>query len=124
MFFTISLFLLVLFWFNNFLDTAATYKDDSELKQSKEAAANIARIANTACILGENVTVNSPCVFRDGKPKPQLAKFREKTIAFGNATAKTACTLKETSFIVPDCQTKLCISGNRGTAEISKGACA
>ncbi len=118
LFFAVSLFLLVLFWLNHFLGTAAETADSQRLRLFSSAAQSFAADADAACLLSANVTFFAPCAGSSGA----VLNASGKTIRFAGVAAPTRCAFLQSEFPV-FCDQLVCVRSGAGGAVLQPGPC-
>ncbi|HLD76083.1 MAG TPA: hypothetical protein VI874_03630 [Candidatus Norongarragalinales archaeon] len=121
LFFTLTLFVLVLFWFNNFLQTASASSQESLAAQKDAAAATLAKVANAACILEERIQIRMPCILGKKGPEAYNLQFAGKTVRIDQAQQEAACNFENLAITVTECGKTACLS--RNPVRLTEGPC-
>lgn len=104
-FFSVSLFVLLLFWLNHFVAVAAEASASS--RPTSVAAFSLARVADAACRLNASVNVPAPCLPEDGS----VVVVADGGVVFLNGdAAPTACRFQSGQRLVLACGDRLCVS--------------
>lgn len=109
LFFTVTLFVLVLLWFNNFLQSTTEHAQDVVLLQQKSLTASIASNINTACLLGVQIAYEMPCLWNGPRPQAYNLELSGRTLRLDQSVEKTACDLNASSMTAFQCGQKACI---------------
>src|SRR3989338_363930 len=122
LFFTVTLFVLVLLWFNNFLQSTTEHTQDVVLLQQRSLAASIASNLNTACLLNVQIEFDLPCLWSGPRPQAYNLELSGRTLRLDQSVEKTACDLNASSMTVFRCGQKACIRPGQQTS-LSLEAC-
>lgn len=109
LFFTVSLFVLVLLWFNNFLSTTTVHADDALFKQKKIMVASLAKNLNTACLLNVQLQLDLPCMWNGPRIQGYNLELSGRALRLDDVTEKTACDLNASTMTVLQCGRRACI---------------
>ncbi|MDP2718020.1 MAG: hypothetical protein Q8P02_04720 [Candidatus Micrarchaeota archaeon] len=118
LFFALSLFLLVLFWMNHFLGTAAESFDAQRMRMLVSQAESFAEAASASCLLSANVSVPAPCVGPDGA----FLSVSGNVVTLSGASAQSRCAFASASFPVA-CDAFVCARPGTQGVTLTPGEC-
>lgn len=128
-FLVLSLFALLLYWFNYSSVVAKdSFGGSSFLVQQKFLAKDLAASANAACAWQEKTTVFLPCLKAGNAEKPfevNASGNRLMVYSLGSpqktVSVETVCSLNQT--LLRLCGQGLCVDGSSGLVTFSEGEC-
>ncbi|MBI4360901.1 hypothetical protein HY572_03980 [Candidatus Micrarchaeota archaeon] len=103
-FFSVSLFVLLLFWLNHFVGVAAEATNSDRAVFA--TAFSLAHAADAACRLNLSVNLPSPCLADAG---PLVLSVGQGTLNLNGVGVSTACQFQPGQFVVPGCGKRLCV---------------
>lgn len=121
LFFSVSLFVLMLFWLNHFVGVASDVSASSGVSAARTAAQSLAEMADAACLAQASVSAPSPCLSVSG---PLRVSVAGRFISVGGVTAATRCGFSTGSAVSYACGDVLCMAFvPDGSMRLSGGAC-
>lgn len=121
LFFSISLFVLLLFWFNHFVGVASATPEASRLAAIRSAAYSLAQSADASCLSQASITVASPCY---STSEPVLLNVSDRTIRLVNVSASTRCPFEPATAVTYACGQPWCFAPYpNGTMRLLEGTC-
>lgn len=122
LFFAVSLFVLMLFWFNHFVGVASDAADSSRIAAVRSAAFSLSQSADAACLSGASLTVPSPCF---SASEPVLLNASGRFLKIGNVSVPTRCAFEQSQAVAYACGQPWCLfTQPNGTMRLMEGACA
>lgn len=121
LFFSISLFVLLLFWFNHFVGVASGTTDASKLAAIRSATYSLAQSADAACLSQASITVPSPCF---STSEPVLLNASDRRLQLVNFSVPTRCPFEPSTTVAYACGQPWCFAPYpNGTMRLLEGAC-
>lgn len=121
LFFSVSLFVLVLFWMNHFVGVASSASSDVRTAALRSAIFSLQQYADAACLAQATVTVRSPCI---SASEPLVVKASGRVLSSGRVSVPTRCAFKDSSAVAYACGSPWCVAWNPdGTVQLTGGAC-
>lgn len=118
LFFAISLFLLVLFWMNHFLGTAAESSEAQRMRMLFSQAESFAQAAGASCLLSANVSVPAPCTGSGGA----FLSVSGSTVTLSGASVQSRCAFAPASLPLA-CDSFVCVRPGAAGAILTPGEC-
>lgn len=120
LFFSVSLFVLMLFWMNHFVGVAADSSSAANVAAMRSAAFSLQESADAACLAQASVSVRSPCL---SSTEPLLASASGRALTLGAVSVPTRCAIQGQA-VAYACGTPWCLVWNAdATLSLMEGAC-
>jgi len=121
LFFSVSLFVLLLFWFNHFVGIAAQSQDAARTVAARSSLDSLVQAADAACLSQASITVGSPCF---STSNPVLLNASGRQLFLANASAFTRCPFEDSVAVAYACGQHWCFAAYpNGTMRLLEGAC-
>lgn len=121
LFFSVSLLVLLLFWFNHFVGVAGGVTDASRTASVRAAAYSLAQSAEAACLASASLSVRSPCF---SVSEPVLLNVSGRTLRLDNLTVATRCAFEPGQAVAYACGEAWCFQALAdGTLRVREGSC-
>ncbi|MBI2446168.1 hypothetical protein HYV43_07305 [Candidatus Micrarchaeota archaeon] len=121
LFFAMSLFVLMLFWFNHFVGVAGLATDASRVAAVRSAAYSLSQSADAACLSRSSVSISSPCF---SFSEPVLLNASGRVLAMGNVSVPTRCPFEPGQAVAYACGQPWCFFTHpNGTMRLLEGSC-
>lgn len=118
-FFSVSLFVLLLFWLNHFVGVAADAQPSDRALSA--AAFSLAHAADAACQLNVSLDLPSPCLADVG---PVVVALDDGELLLNGVAAPTECRFQRSQMLLPACGAHLCIQSlDGGLAVLQPNPC-
>jgi len=121
LFFSVSLFVLMLFWMNHFVGVASDASSAADAAAVRSAALTLQESADASCLAQASILVRSPCL---STSEPLVASVSGRAVSLGGVSVPTRCAFQNGAAVAYACGSPWCVAWNPdGTLTLVEGSC-
>ncbi len=121
LFFSVSLFVLMLFWMNHFVGVASDASSASHVAAVRSAAFSLQESADAACLAQASLSLPSPCL---SVSEPLSVSVNGHVLSLASQSVPTRCAFQTATAVAYACGSTLCMAWHPdGTLRLTEGSC-